>query len=495
MDKENIQKIIEEETPLIIRDDIILRAEYGYINTNTFIVKDSKNDKMFYITEEGFKILTDLSSSRTIKGILGIISPLDEGKLETVYKFLDTFLKENIIVKTEKYEENKNVLKNLDLKPIDKCVYTPMSFPSTINLYLTNRCNLMCRHCINSSSPNELKGDELSTETIKDLLNQFDNGGLLVLKFSGGEPLCREDINEILLSAAQYRFTLELFSNGLLIREEDIELFSEITKIKQKGFSINVSIDGATPNSHDWLRGKEGAFFKTLETLKLLAKNKIKTSVEAIIHQKNKEELEEIINICLDNGVSGVYFHPAAFNGRAMKEKDLYLNIDDMSRILLRGNDLIEKYAKYTTIIFDPYRIPFKKEENKKERLALPPNSCPAGMCDMVISCEGKVYPCIEAVGFHKLEMGDVKKRNIGDIWEDDKWSILRGGWELKELKVCNTCKFKQEECNVSRCRCYPYKIFGDFYGPLPECFYNYKTLELSEDKITPYLKLQGGLL
>ncbi|MEW6605970.1 MAG: radical SAM protein [bacterium] len=495
---------MNKEDKWIVREDIILRDESKYINSNIYIVKDNIYGRPFYVTREGFEILKYLAFPRKIDEIKEFYknflksSFLNKEESEKISKFINKFIENNIIVKTNEGKAHKKILSNLSLPLVKDVNYIPMSFPMEVMILLTERCNLSCRHCIISSSPTKSRKDELSTEELKRILLELDKGGLLNLILSGGEPLIRNDIWEILLFASRLRFSLSLLTNGILLSLPQIEVLSEIAKRKGRGFWVNISLDGSTPESHARLRGKERIFNRTLQNLKLLVKNNIQCSTETILHQKNKDEIESIIKICFELGVKIVTLHPASLSRKRVKEKDLYMTLDEIMEIGYKIEKLKEKYSNYGKINFDLYHYFFtqpsvrmkKEQEEQKDnsikRIKLPQNCCSAGMYSMVISAKGKVYPCDEVYGLQMFEMGDVRKSILIEIWHNEKWNIFRGGWKREDVKVCNKCMYN-ESCSIIKCRCYPYSIFRDFYAPLPACVYNYKTIGLNEEDITQY--------
>lgn len=171
-------------------------------------------------------------------------------------------------------EEAENVLTRvlteLEFKRFYLGARTTKDLPSTnLILYLTNRCNLRCKHCYMKSGK-RLK-NELSTGEWINIINQFCEARLgKYITFSGGEVLLRDDFFYILDHAYNCGLQIQMFSNGTLLNDK------KINKIIDKVYEIQLSLDGPTPQSNDVIRGK-GTFNIILKNLRLLmtkAKNK-----------------------------------------------------------------------------------------------------------------------------------------------------------------------------------------------------------------------------
>jgi len=122
----------------------------------------------------------------------------------------------------------------------------------------TKKCNLYCKHCYRESGPEKMD-DELSTEEGKKLLDQIVKAGMKVIVLSGGEPMIRDDIFELINYAKSIGMTVLMGSNGTLIDKEKAE------KLKNSGLSaIAISIDSLDPEKHNLFRGSDDAFQKAI---------------------------------------------------------------------------------------------------------------------------------------------------------------------------------------------------------------------------------------
>lgn len=131
--------------------------------------------------------------------------------------------------------------------------------PYLISYAITKKCNLKCKHCY-SDATKEHAPDELTTEESKRLLDSIANWGIKLLIFDGGEPLCRDDFFDIAKYGSERGLRVVIGSNGTLIDKNMAQ------RLKHSGvMAVQISIDGAKAQTHDWFRGEEGAFIKALE--------------------------------------------------------------------------------------------------------------------------------------------------------------------------------------------------------------------------------------
>ncbi|MBU7024023.1 MAG: radical SAM protein, partial [Theionarchaea archaeon] len=138
---------------------------------------------------------------------------------------------------------------------------TYLSAPNGVIWDVTNRCNLNCRHCYVEAEP--AKVEEPTTQQAMAIIDQLAKAKVFRVSFSGGEPLLRNDIFDLIRYAAQF-FPVELATNGMLVHEDTAKA------LKSSGIAmVQLSLDGLEA-AHDYLRRKKGAFQKVLETTGLL---------------------------------------------------------------------------------------------------------------------------------------------------------------------------------------------------------------------------------
>lgn len=190
--------------------------------------------------------------------------------------------------------------------------------PSRVYLDVTNRCQLACRHCCTSSGhpdPDELTGAELI-----DVVDQVRRMGVPNLVLSGGEPLLRQELPELLGHAVRSGLRVTLLTNGLLIDERCARHLAE------SGVRVKISLDGATAPTHDDLRGP-GAFDGALASLaRLVAAGAHELTVHYTVHRKNLAELDAVPGLLRDLGVRNLVIGTIKPSGRALANEELLID-------------------------------------------------------------------------------------------------------------------------------------------------------------------------
>lgn len=198
-----------------------------------------------------------------------------------------------------------------------KAVHPPVSrapVPSLryLELQITNRCNLLCKHCYIDG--NDFA--ELSIDDIKAILKEFEEMQGLRVLITGGEPLLHtrfEELNEIL---PIFSIRKILLSNGLLMNKETIR--------KLNVEEVQISIDGLE-ESHDLIRGK-GTFKKAIESLRIARESGLDVSVATVIHSKNLNDLDKLERLLLDMQIKTWIVDIPCNEGRLRSNKELTLS-------------------------------------------------------------------------------------------------------------------------------------------------------------------------
>jgi SynChlorMet cassette radical SAM/SPASM protein ScmF len=186
-------------------------------------------------------------------------------------------------------------------KPADR------TYPlNQIYFYLTEGCNLRCRHCWiapkyqskNNSYP------ALDLDLFKSIITQAKPLGLTGVKLTGGEPLLHPAINEILehIQTEDLRLTVE--TNGVLCAAELAEKMAAC-----KDPFVSVSLDGADSGTHEWVRGVEGCFGEAIDGLRNLVSAGLRPQVIMTIMRHNKEQMEEMVRVAENLGAGSVKFN------------------------------------------------------------------------------------------------------------------------------------------------------------------------------------------
>jgi len=191
--------------------------------------------------------------------------------------------------------------------------------PVQIAWDITNRCNFRCLHCFNLSGPglprNELHDDEVIQIARRDIAGTKPMGVCLC----GGEPLLRKDlllqVTEILTA---YNINVSMVTNGFLLNRATAKQLSEA------GMRfVQVSLDGATKETHEKLRGVEGSFDKAVEALENLKGEPIETAIAFCPTKFNIDEFECCVDIAYELGCHRVRVQPLMIMGNALVNADI----------------------------------------------------------------------------------------------------------------------------------------------------------------------------
>lgn len=232
---------------------------------NLFIAK--QNPTWIVLDDEEGLILEELLKNKTLK--------------ESLYQHYNQF----------NSSETEKVAKNLLTKIEKNGFYEKGSFEETKNLPLflvtTNRCNLTCRQCYVDAGKS-LK-NELTTDEIKELIDQFSDINNSRVILTGGEPLKRDDIFDISEYIKRRGHNLFLLTNSLLIQTREIA-----ERIDSLFDFVQISLDGVTPEHNDFYRGK-GTFYKIIDSINLFEGLNIPIKIGMMVTPKNYLDIKQNI--------------------------------------------------------------------------------------------------------------------------------------------------------------------------------------------------------
>lgn len=172
--------------------------------------------------------------------------------------------------------------------------------PLSGNIALTHRCNLKCVHCYLGGQTCTKKSSkkELNTFQWKKLIDEITEAGCLYLLITGGEPLLRKDFGEIYKHARRKGLMVTVFSNGTLITEKTLELFSELPPRM-----VEVTLYGATPGTYEKITGVRGSYEKCMKGIKSLIDHQVNLKLKTILMKRNHHEFFDMENIAKEYGV------------------------------------------------------------------------------------------------------------------------------------------------------------------------------------------------
>lgn len=321
---------------------------------------------------------------------------------------------------------------------------------------VTNNCNLRCKMC---DIPHSFKKDMLLTDDFKQLFKDFSEIGLhkKEVVLSGGEPLMRKDIFDIISYASSLGIFTYMPSNGTLITR------SVAKRLRDAGVdTVNISIEGPR-EVHDNIRGI-GTFDKSINAIEYLLENNTNITIATTVMKQNYTHLPEILELAKNLGVATVMFQP--FSKKFLlgsKKEDFWINnSEELSGCIDQVIHLSDKYSiminheKYLKKI-PAYFLNFYHPNNK--HCSIIKTSCS-------INHNGNVYPCWPR---DKIILGNIKKEGISQIWDSSQHkSIIK---TIKSNKCPNTCLMSCHEKNFGKLKL----LDPNFYNKLKKILKNKK--------------------
>lgn len=190
-----------------------------------------------------------------------------------------------------------------------------MKLLKSASIDLTYKCNFRCKHCYNTSGEHMNKPPELTDKEVLRIAEELVETNVESVCLCGGEALLRKDL---LFETCQYlkekNILVSTVSNGYLLNEEVAD------QLKNCGIdTVQISVDGASSETHDWMRNQKGSYEKAINALKILHQKGIKTESAFVPTKKNISELEMAIDNAYELGAEAFRIQPIMKLGRAKK--------------------------------------------------------------------------------------------------------------------------------------------------------------------------------
>ncbi len=349
---------------------------------------------------------------------------------------------------------------------------------------MTKRCNLRCIHCYARAENETYRGNELSTDEGKRLIDDLAEFGVPVILFSGGEPVLRKDLPELIDYAVKKGLRAVISTNGTLITEEKAKQFARYALSY-----IGISIDG-TGKVNDAFRGVDGAYDLAINGVRNAKHAGIKVGLRFTINKKNYNEIQRIFDIIETEGIQRVCFYHLVYAGRGSQ-----LINEDISH---------EESRKVVDYIMDRTKESFKKGspievltvDNHADgpyvylRLLQEDSQRAKEVYDLLMMNEGNAsgvgIACVDEEGnvhadqfWRHYSFGNVRSRPFSEIWTDTGNELMA---KLKEKKRhvkgrCARCRWLDICGGNFRVRAEA--ATGDIWAEDPQCY-------LTEEEIRP---------
>jgi SynChlorMet cassette radical SAM/SPASM protein ScmF len=315
------------------------------------------------------------------------------------------------------------------------------SYPlNTLYFYLTEGCNLACRHCwiAPTFQTGERKFPSLDVDLFRSILTQAKALGLGGVKLTGGEPLLHPRIRELIeiVKAENLRLTME--TNGVLCTPELARLIASC-----RNSFVSVSLDGADSETHEWMRGVEGCYSQALRGIRNFVDVGIHPQVIMSIVRRNREQMEHVVRLAELAGANSVKFNlvqPTA-RGVRMHEEQETLSIEE----LIETGHWVETTLSASASIRLHYSHPVAFRPQSK--MFAPDGGC--GTCGIFsilgVLADGSYALCGIGEQVPDFIFGHAAKDRLEDVWrETPMLKEIREGLPARLEGICGTCLMRR---------------------------------------------------
>ncbi len=353
--------------------------------------------------------------------------------------------------------------------------------PLVMSWNVTRECNMKCSHCYINATDKKLE-NELTTQEAKNLMDQIYQVSAPLLILSGGEPLLRRDIFELISYGSKKGLKMGLGSNGSLIDA------TVAKKLKDAGIAtVSISLDSNIPAQHDEFRGVAGAWEKAVEACKALRKNNVLVQVNATLTQQNYNQIDDIMSLAESIGVENFHLFFLVPTGRGTKLTDI--SPEKYEEMITKTFAKTANHKLNVRPSCAPQFMRISKDMGLDMRQWI--RGCMAGLYYCRIYANGDVTPC----PYLPVKLGNVREKSFKDIWFNSKvFQTLRDPNQLKGK--CGICEYRSL-CGGCRARAYglsndfidfcgdlhePAELKSDYLAEDPWCVYQPKTKQKATD-------------
>jgi PqqA peptide cyclase len=324
--------------------------------------------------------------------------------------------------------------------------------PLALIAEITHRCPLHCVYCSNPLELAETRG-ELSTQEWAEVFRQAATLGMLHAHFTGGEPLARSDLAELVARARDAGLYTNLITSGMGLSEQRLE-----TLIDSGLDHVQISFQDSREAAADWIAGTRAHAHK-IRLSQAIRRHKIAFTVNLVVHRQNLDHLDEMMAFIEQLNPDRAEIAHAQYYGWAFANR----------AALLPTRAQIEKAM--VTVAAAEKRLAGKMRIDSvvPDYYAAYPKACMGGWGQklMLINPSGKVLPCHAAEVLPGISFDNVREKTLEWIWKESS-SFQRFRGEDWMPAPCRSCDRRTED--FGGCRCQAFLLTGDATATDPVC-------------------------
>ncbi len=325
-------------------------------------------------------------------------------------------------------------------------------------------------HCRRLSDSVRANPEQLSTEEAIRLIDQIADSGCMILVFSGGEPLMRPDLFDLLRHARDRQLMTAVASNGTLINDTVARDLAAVGVRR-----VSISLDGPDAATHDSFRRIEGVFDGALGAIGNLKQAGIGVQINCTVATHNHDRLEEVHALATRIGAEALHFFMLVPVGCGLElAESLMLSPERYEEILhwIYEKDIAEGPLRIKATCAPHYMrvwiqrrkaagLPIKREGGGMYQMS---RGCLAGTEIVFVSHRGEVFPC----GYLPVPAGNLRTQSFQEIWDNSE--VLKAFREPVSLHgKCGTCEYLHV---CLGCRARAYAGTGDILAEEPCCLH-----------------------
>lgn len=353
--------------------------------------------------------------------------------------------------------------------------------PYSLLAELTHACPMRCAYC---SNPLELQSQEkeLTTSEWTRVIGEAFEIGILQLHLSGGEPLIRDDLEEIVRAASKAGLYTNLITSGIALSEKRLQA------LKSAGLnSVQISVQDSNAEIMKQVTGIDALSVK-LEACTVVKKSDLPLCVNVVLHRQNIERAEEMVQQAVNAGASRIELANVQYYGWAFLNRSYLIpSREQVGELKVAVSNVRRRYpgVEILLVLLDYY------EEF--------PKPCMGGWGRLYLTVDpiGLVLPCPAARVIASLNFPTVRDRSLKDIWFDSEaFNAFRGKSWMQE--PCRTCE--RQDIDFGGCRCQAFIYTGDARATDPVCKFSDRRTDIdrgvlgAQDGSAPTMRSNVGV-